>query len=129
MGIGLGRSRKIVFRTIYKNWEIEHILPRKWDDSYCINYARSEIERKIEHLGNKLPLEKKLNIIASNGYFSKKKKEYSKSKINLTRSFASKNNYWDHDSIIKNDVAVSNQIISIFTRWNDEYINFVSSKK
>ena len=35
------------------------LLPSKWE---------------IEHIGNKLPFEKKLNIVAGNGYFAKKKK-------------------------------------------------------
>jgi hypothetical protein len=34
---------------------------------------------KIEHLGNKTPFEKKLNIIATNNYFAKKKDYYVKS--------------------------------------------------
>nr|WP_053090616.1 hypothetical protein [Streptococcus cristatus] len=37
----------------------------------------------VEHIGNKIPFEKRLNIIASNGYFVKKKESYRKSKVGI----------------------------------------------
>nr|WP_241767508.1 hypothetical protein [Streptococcus gordonii] len=37
----------------------------------------------VEHIGNKIPFEKRLNIIASNGYFAKKKESYWKSKVGI----------------------------------------------
>ena len=52
-------------------WEIEHILPQKWQSNYFLNNSDEEIKEKIEHLGNKLPFEKRLNIVAGNGYFAK----------------------------------------------------------
>ena len=48
-------------------WEIEHIFPQTWDSKYY-NLNEEEANVKLEHLGNKLPLEKKLNISASNNY-------------------------------------------------------------
>ena len=54
-------------------WEIEHIFPQKWQTNYFPKESDSTIKEKIEHIGNKLPFEKKLNIVAGNGYFSKKK--------------------------------------------------------
>lgn len=53
-------------------WEIEHIFPQTWDSKYY-SFDKDEANDKLEHLGNKLPLEKKLNISASNNYFDKKK--------------------------------------------------------
>lgn len=50
-------------------WEIEHILPQKWQSSYFPDSTEQEVKLLIEHIGNKLPFEKKLNIIAGNGYF------------------------------------------------------------
>lgn len=57
-------------------WEIEHIFPQKWQTNYFPDESDATIKEKIEHIGNKLPFEKKLNIVAGNGYFGKKKKEY-----------------------------------------------------
>src|SRR5699024_5428963 len=59
-----------------EKWEIEHILPRKWQTSYFPNRLDEEVEEIVENIGNKIPFEKKLNIIASNGYFNKKKESY-----------------------------------------------------
>ena len=46
-------------------WEIEHIFPQTWDTKYY-TLGDEEISDKLHHIGNKLPLEKKLNISASN---------------------------------------------------------------
>ncbi|MDR2150170.1 MAG: DUF1524 domain-containing protein, partial [Spirochaetaceae bacterium] len=43
------------------------------------NYNDAQIY--LEHFGNKIVLEKKLNIQAGNGYFGLKKGRYAKSKI------------------------------------------------
>ena len=55
-------------------WEIEHILPRRWQSSYFPNNSDDEVKELVEHIGNKIPFEKKLNIIASNGYFKRNKR-------------------------------------------------------
>lgn len=52
----------------------EHILPQKWQANYFLNVRDDIIKEKIEHIGNKIPFEKKLNIVAGNGYIGKKKK-------------------------------------------------------
>lgn len=72
-------------------WEIEHIFPQKWHPNYCLNVDEGTIKKKIEWIGNKIPFEKKLNIKASNEYFSKKKEEYRKSQIAVAQDLAQKN--------------------------------------
>ena len=105
-------------------WEIEHIFPRKWQTNYFPDESDATVKEKIEHIGNKLPFEKKLNIVAGNGYFGKKKKEYSASKITITNAMgASDIQDWDMDSIMKRDIRVSDEIIAIVNRWNNEYLN------
>lgn len=66
-----------------EKWEIEHILPQKWQSSYFPTSSDSEVKELVEHIGNKVPFEKKLNIVASNGYFAKKKESYRKSKVEI----------------------------------------------
>ena len=67
------------------NWQIEHILPQKWQTTFFPNEDVAVVNEMIEHIGNKTPFEKKLNIIASNGYFRKKQSEYEKSEIEVTK--------------------------------------------
>ena len=105
-------------------WEIEHIFPQKWQTNYFPKESDSTIKEKIEHIGNKLPFEKKLNIVAGNGYFSKKKKEYMVSKIAITNTMGTSEVMdWDLDSIMKRDLRISDEMAEIFDRWNSEYLN------
>lgn len=111
-------------------WEIEHIFPQKWQTNYFPKESDSTIKEKIEHIGNKLPFEKKLNIVAGNGYFSKKKKEYMVSKIAITNIMGrSEVLEWDLDSIMKRDLRISDEMAEIFARWNSEYLNFTIDKE
>ena len=111
-------------------WEIEHIFPQKWQTNYFPKESDSTIKEKIEHIGNKLPFEKKLNIVAGNGYFSKKKEEYRVSKITITNTMGtSEVMEWNLDSIIKRDLRISDEMAKIFTRWNNEYLNFPIDKE
>ena len=112
------------------NWEIEHIFPQKWQTNYFPKESDSTIKEKIEHIGNKLPFEKKLNIVAGNGYFSKKKKEYMVSKIAITNTMGtSEVMEWNLDSIMKRDLRISDEMSEIFARWNSEYLNFPIDKE
>ena len=111
-------------------WEIEHIFPQKWQTNYFPKESDSTIKEKIEHIGNKLPFEKKLNIVAGNGYFSKKKKEYMVSKIAITNTMGTSEVMdWDLDSIMKRDLRISDEMAEIFARWNSEYLNFTIDKE
>ena len=109
-------------KLLPEKWEIEHIFPKKWQTNYFLNISDEVISEKIEHLGNKLPFEKRLNIIAGNGYFKKKQKEYAKSEIAITSSMSSLQFAdWGLDDIAERDVRVSDEIIAILKRWDDEY--------
>ena len=111
-------------------WEIEHIFPQKWQTNYFPKESDSTIKEKIEHIGNKLPFEKKLNIVAGNGYFGKKKKEYMVSKIAITNTMGtSEVMEWNLDSIMKRDLRISDEMAEIFARWNSEYLNFPIDKE
>lgn len=103
-------------------WEIEHILPQKWQAAYFMNDNEETIKERIEHIGNKLPFEKKLNIIAGNGYFDKKKKEYADSAIEVTKEMSTFDSHdWKLDQISERDIRVSDAIIAILKKWDGEY--------
>lgn len=102
-------------------WEIEHIFPQSWDSKY-FTLNEEDANEKLEHLGNKLPLEKKLNISASNGYFDKKKSRYKDSKIAISLNLGkSALNEWTLADIEQNDIKVCQQIKSVFAKWIAEY--------
>lgn len=107
-----------------ERWEIEHIFPQKWRGNYFTDISDTVVKEKIEHIGNKLPFEKKLNIVAGNGYFDKKKKEYSKSQIAITKALGTSGDVdWDLDAITKRDIRISDLVVKILKKWDDQYKN------
>ena len=106
--------------------EIEHIFPQKWQTNYFPDVPENIIKEKIEHIGNKIPFEKNLNIVAGNGYFGKKKKEYTASKIAITKAMGTSDvQDWDMDAIMKRDIRVSDSIIKILKNWSNAYLNII----
>lgn len=103
-------------------WEIEHIIPQKWQTNYFDDLAEEEIKQKIEHIGNKVPFEKGLNIVTGNGYFTKKQKEYRNSQIAITKQLGDiPCDDWHITEIEARDAVVIPQLMSIFARWKEEY--------
>lgn len=106
------------------NWEIEHIFPQKWQDNYFTDVSEITIKEKIEYIGNKVPFEKKLNIIAGNGYFGKKKKEYLSSNISITKKLGTLEiDEWNLDSIMTRNIRILDSVKNILSQWNDRYNN------
>lgn len=104
--------------------EIEHILPKKWQEEYTLEEDEEIVLEKIEHLGNKLPIEKKLNIKASNDYFSKKKEKYKDSKIQIVKNMGNANyKKWSIKKIDSRDKELATQIIEILNEWDSNYKN------
>lgn len=102
-------------------WEIEHIFPQTWDTKYY-NLNKEDTNEKLEHLGNKLPLEKKLNISASNNYFDKKKEKYGDSSIAICRELGNSSlTEWNIENILDNDTVVAAQIKGLFEKWLTDY--------
>ena len=100
-----------------EKWEIEHIFPQKWDTSF-FTISEDEANTKLEQLGNKIPLEKPMNIRASNNYFDKKKEQYQRSKIAVANDLGntSKNN-WIIEDIDNRNKEVSIQLSNIIENW------------
>ena len=104
------------------NWQIEHILPQKWQESFFPNVDAKKVYEMIEHIGNKTPFERKLNIIASNGYFKKKQQEYQKSKIEVTKILVTSiNNDWTLGNIEHRDKIVASEIMQLLQNWESDY--------
>lgn len=100
------------------NWEIEHILPLKWQPSY-FNSNEDEINELIETIGNKIPFEKRLNIIASNGYFSKKQEQYVKSNIAIAKAMSNGNiKDWKLEEIRERNIRIIDEVIDTFNSWD-----------
>ena len=105
------------------NWEIEHILPIKWQPSY-FNSNENEVNELIETIGNKIPFEKKLNIIASNGYFSKKQEQYGKSNIAIAKAMSNSDiKDWKLEEIRERNIRIIDEVIDTFNSWDSSVSN------
>lgn len=102
-------------------WEIEHIYPQKWDSNHFPSLSDSEVKKKVECIGNKIPLEKRLNIQASNGFFSKKQESYRKSNIAIARSLANIQGDWTIDNIDERNIRISDAFTKLMSEWNNSY--------
>ncbi|MFQ9317266.1 DUF262 domain-containing protein [Dysgonomonas mossii] len=66
---------------ISDTFDIEHIFPKKWQDTNYNGWNIDDAQEYLDRLGNKIVFEKKLNIQAGNGYFGIKKEKYAVSSI------------------------------------------------
>jgi hypothetical protein len=112
------------------NWQIEHILPQKWQTSFFPNDEAKTVNDMIEHIGNKTPFEKKLNIIASNGYFKKKQTEYQKSEIEVTRILVTSiDNDWTLGNIEHRDQIITSEVMKLLDCWESQYLEYKEDNK
>lgn len=103
----------------FQKTQIEHILPRKFKNSYFVNVDDEEIKTHIEYIGNKILFERKLNIVAGDGYFGKKKEYYKQSKIKQTIEL-SKNK--QEDFTLKDIENRNEELFNIFVERCEEWI-------
>ena len=98
---------------------IEHILPKKFKNTYFANYKDEEIEKSIECIGNKILFEKKINIIAGNGYFGKKKEYYKQSEI---KQVVNLSKVGIEDFKLEDINKRNNELFNIFVNRCEEWI-------
>lgn len=103
-----------------KSWDIEHILPQKWENGYFPNVNDEVVRQTIEHIGNKVPFETVKNIKASNGFFAKKQELYRTSSIAVVRELCNCTR-WGLAEIGIRDVHISDRIMDKLVAWIREY--------
>lgn len=90
--------------------DIEHILPKKWNN--YDKWTEDLWKEKLNTLGNLIPLEKALNISASNEFFDRKKTIYQKSKIQDAKDFQGT---WYPTDYVKNHSTKLERLFNFFT--------------
>lgn len=102
-------------KLIHSAFEIEHIFPRKWQDTNYNGWEKKEANLYLEKFGNKVIFEKKLNIQAGNGYFGNKKNRYKESKIaNVQDLFNYPKNDWIKEDIEIRENEFKERLIAFF---------------
>lgn len=101
---------------IANNFEIEHIFPRKWQDTNYNGWSNQSAQEYLDKFGNKIIFEKKLNIQAGNGYFNTKKQKYRSSTIACVKELS---NYpkadWLQQDIEAREHAFIAKLLEFFT--------------
>lgn len=120
-------SRAILLLDAYLNpqqttliptdFEVEHIFPKKWQNTNYNGWNYADAEEFLDRIGNKIAFEKKLNIQAGNGYFGEKKSRYAASSI---AGVVALSNYekddWLKDDILSRENQMKKRLLSFFER-------------
>lgn len=94
------------------------VLPKIWQDTNYQGWDRKDADSYLEHIGNKMLLEKKLNIECGNGYFGQKKEKYADSSFCEAKSLSKyPKNDWLKVDIEKRDEQVYERL-NIFLQSN-----------
>lgn len=102
-------------RLIDSNFDIEHIFPKKWQDTNYNGWIEQDAKIFLEKFGNKVVCERKLNILAGNGYFGNKKFKYRNSKIANVLDLADyPKNDWIKEDIEIRENDFKNRLINFF---------------
>lgn len=112
-------------KDIIKEFEIEHIFPRKWQMANYKDWNRKDAEQYLERYGNKIAFEKKLNIQAGNEYFETKKAHYSRSKISEVKKLSQLSQPdWKKEDIERRETEFKD----IMYRFFREHTNWIIQK-
>lgn len=96
-------------------FDIEHIFPKKWQDTNYNGWNLDDAVLYLDRFGNKIVFEKKLNIQAGNGYFGVKKSKYSLSKIDTVLELSTYHkNDWVKDDIEEREIKFKENLITFF---------------
>jgi len=99
-------------------FEIEHIFPKRWQSANYNGWTHDDAEAYLERFGNKVAIEKKVNIQAGNGYFGKKKQQYDKSKFVAVRDLSKfPSNDWVKTDIEARERTFLREITQFFVTY------------
>ena len=113
-------------KLITWDFEIEHIFPRKWQETNYNGWEEADAQLYLNKFGNKIVFEKKLNIQAGNGYFGRKKAKYSVSEIAVVQELANYGkNDWLKDDIEERETTFKSALIDFF---KEELVTEITSQ-
>lgn len=96
-------------------FDIEHIFPKKWQDTNYNGWNIDDAMLNLDRFGNKIVFEKKLNIQAGNGYFGVKKQKYNISNIAVVKDLS---NYhksdWVKEDINSREIQFKSDLLNFF---------------
>lgn len=97
-------------------YEVEHILPKKWQKANFDGWDEKSHKEYLEQIGNKILLPKKSNIAATNNFFAKKQEEYKKVReIKEVKELGERDKKnWDKADIETRNQKIYNGLVEYF---------------
>lgn len=100
---------------VVTKFDVEHIFPRVWQNTIFEQPDSNETRKYIERLGNKVVIEKKLNIEAKNHFFGAKKTKYTNSAVAEVISLSRlTQDDWTIDDIKSRDQKIEKDLKEFF---------------
>lgn len=94
--------------------QIEHILPKQWQNANFNGWNSETHEEYIEQIGNKILIDKKTNTKCSDNFFAQKQKNYKDSTRNKIREIKDlgnrTKNIWDKEDIKNRNDEIYNRL-------------------
>lgn len=106
------KSKKYHFCAL--DSEVEHILPKAWQNACSDDWNETEHKEYLEQIGNKMLLEKQLNIKSADNLLAKKKEAYLASGFKEAQKMG---NISDKTNWLKEDIEKRNK--EIYTRLKE----------
>jgi len=98
-------------------FEIEHILPKKWQDTNYHGWTVDDAKLYLDKFGNKIVCEKKYNIQAGHSYFGLKKEKYRRSMIACVHEMSNyQKNDWNKEDIELRGRKIKSNLIGFFKK-------------
>ena len=96
-------------------FDIEHIFPKRWQDTNYNGWSFKDAQNYLDRFGNKIVLERKLNIRAGNDYFGVKKSKYSSSSIASIKDLSNyEKSDWKKEDIEKRENEIIKRLLDFF---------------
>ncbi|MDY3548382.1 DUF262 domain-containing HNH endonuclease family protein [Riemerella anatipestifer] len=96
-------------------FDIEHIFPKKWQNTNYYGWSYDDAALYLDRFGNKTVIEKKLNILAGNNYFGNKKQKYGQSSIQTVLDLSNYHkNDWTKEDIENREELFKEKLIEFF---------------
>lgn len=100
-----------------KKLEVEHILPKQWQNANFNGWDEQSHKEYLEKIGNKILLDKQSNIKCLENFFAHKQKEYKNNKANLQEIDSlgwREKNIWDKNDIDERSEEIYENIKKFF---------------
>jgi uncharacterized protein with ParB-like and HNH nuclease domain len=97
------------------SFDIEHIFPKKWQNTNYNGWNKEDADDFLEKFGNKVVIEKKINIQAGNGYFGNKQLRYKSSKVaDIAYLVDYDKEDWLKEDILNREDLLSTKLVDFF---------------